>query len=86
MFVLYGSATGNAEHIARDLASSYESHLADPDFVGYFPSVICCELNQYKRKCIDVWSVPPPRGIEDDADDVATRHGVLIFYLILLIG
>ncbi|KAL3807401.1 hypothetical protein ACHAXA_006669 [Cyclostephanos tholiformis] len=72
LFVLYGSATGNAEHIAKDLASTYESRLGDPTFVGYFPSVVCCELNQYKRKCLDVWS-EPPRSENSDS-----KHGVLI--------
>ncbi|KAL3764537.1 hypothetical protein ACHAW5_004801 [Stephanodiscus triporus] len=144
--ILYGSATGNAEHIARRLASTSSSssssssrmplsHVAyavlalgdtnydkfceagkvvdrklgewggtratglccadeatgledavepwmdgilesrlrdDPSFLGYFPSAMCCELNQYRRKCLDGWAERP-----NPLDD-SVKHGVLV--------
>ena len=69
LYILYGSATGNAEHIAKDLCSTYQTYLKTPDFVGYFPSVTCCDLNSYKKKCIDEWMKPQPSG---------TKHGVIV--------
>ncbi len=51
LFILYGSATGNAEHIAKDLASTYESKLPEP-----FTKIICCEGNEFKKKCLPIWS------------------------------
>ncbi|KAL7537476.1 hypothetical protein ACHAXR_007839 [Thalassiosira sp. AJA248-18] len=69
LYILYGSATGNAEHIAKDLCSTYESYLKNPAFQGFFPSVVCCELNQYKKKCLDQWS---------QKQDGNAKHGVII--------
>jgi sulfite reductase alpha subunit-like flavoprotein len=46
LFILYGSATGNAEHIAKDLA-------ARPNTL--FNKVLCFELDQFKRKCQPTW-------------------------------
>jgi len=69
LYILYGSATGNAEHIAKDLAATYELYLKNPSFIGYFPSVICCELNDYKKKCLSHWETEPPSN---------TKHGVVI--------
>ena len=38
LYVLYGSATGNAEHIAKEVASSYETRLRNnPSFSGTSP-------------------------------------------------
>jgi len=68
LFVLYGSATGNAEHMAKDLAASYQTALQSSP-TAYFPSVTCCPLNDYKKKCLDVWSAPPASP--------AAKHGVL---------
>ncbi len=73
LFILYGSATGNAEHIAKDLASKYEKMLAESKEDCYFPGVLCCELDQYKKKCLKIW--------EDDSDlncAVRQKHGVII--------
>ena len=72
LFLLYGLATGNAEHITKDLASTYESYLHNPSFVGYFPSVVCCELNHYKKRCLDTWSEPP------HPKNHSVKHGMLI--------
>ena len=76
LYILYGSATGNAEHIAKDLTATYQSQLNDPALGNtcYFPSVICCELNQYKRKCLSDWSSPP----HNPTTNLAMKHGVLI--------
>lgn len=70
LFILYGSATGNAEHIAKDLAAVYTNLLKNPDTDTYFPSVICCELDQFKRKCQTIWEQAPAVA--------GTKHGVLI--------
>ena len=72
LYILYGSATGNAEHIAKDITSTYEMYLKNPDFQGYFTSVICCDLNSYKKKCLDAWITPP---VEDNP---SIKHGVII--------
>jgi len=69
LYVVYGSATGNAEHIAKEVAATYELYLKNPSFIGYFPSVICCELNEYKKKCLSQWETEPP---------LSTKHGVVI--------
>ena len=69
LFILYGSATGNAEHIAKDLASTYESLLKNPDAKCFFPSVQCCELDQYKKKCSSKWEQAPADG---------SKHGIII--------
>jgi len=72
LYILYGSATGNAEHIAKDLTATYESYLKNPSFLGYFSSVMCCDLNQYKKKCLDDWMKPPVEGNLD------IKHGVIV--------
>ena len=69
LYILYGSATGNAEHIAKELASTYELYLKNPSFIGYFPSVVCCTLNDYKKKCLPQWETEPPAN---------TKHGVIV--------
>jgi len=73
LFILYGSVTGNAEQIAKSLASKYESMISEKKNECYFPGVVCCELDQYKKKCTSAW--------EDDsliATDKGQKHGVLI--------
>ena len=70
LFILYGSATGNAEHIAKDLAATYQTLLSNPDATTFFSSVICCELDHYKKKCESTWNEPPPEG--------QVKHGVLV--------
>lgn len=45
LFILYGSATGNAEHIAKDLTAKPTP----------FDKVLCFELDQFKRKCQPIW-------------------------------
>ena len=44
LFILYGSATGNSEHIAKDLTKKYTAN--KPEFVS---EVICTELNKFKK-------------------------------------
>ena len=65
LFILYGSATGNAEHIAKDLAQKFSPTAA-------FDSVICAELDQYKKKCLPTWETAPP----DDAP--FSKYGVIV--------
>ena len=54
LFVLYGSATGNAESIAKDLAAKYVKNVPAP-----FTEVICCECNAFKKKCLPIWEKQP---------------------------
>jgi sulfite reductase alpha subunit-like flavoprotein len=68
LFILYGSATGNAEHIAKDLAATYETQLHQ-NKESLWASVVCCELDQFKRKCQGIWD-QEPQG--------ALKHGVII--------
>jgi len=75
LYILYGSATGNAEHIAKDLSSTYQSYLSNPSFLGYFNSVICCELNSYKKQCLDTWLSSPPNP---NPTNPQIKHGVII--------
>jgi sulfite reductase alpha subunit-like flavoprotein len=72
LFILYGSATGNAEQIAKDLAATYETMIQNPDAKTHFPSVVCCELDQFKRKCASTWEKPPPD------QTTQKKHGLLI--------
>jgi sulfite reductase alpha subunit-like flavoprotein len=70
LYILYGSATGNAEQIAKDLAATYNSILKNPDATSYFPSVVCAELNHFKKlKCFETWEQEPTAG---------TKHGLII--------
>lgn len=48
--ILYGSETGNSEHIAKELSSSI------PSSGSFYSSVVCCEMNQFKRKCQKAWN------------------------------
>ncbi len=72
LFLLYGSATSNTEHITKDLASHTNHSFHYPSFVGYFPSVVCCELYHYKKRCLDTWSEPP------HPKNHSVKHGMLI--------
>lgn len=57
LFILYGSATGNAESIAKDLAARYEK---DPSLLpSPFTNVLCLEGNQFKKKCLPIWDKEP---------------------------
>jgi sulfite reductase alpha subunit-like flavoprotein len=72
LYILYGSATGNAEHIAKDLAATYETILDNPDATPYFTSVVCAELNKFQKlKCLETWAV-------DQSEDSSLKHGLLI--------
>ena len=68
LYIMYGSATGNSEQIAKDLAASYECLLENPDALTFFPSVVCCELNQFKKHL--------PTWAEENAD--GSKHGLLV--------
>ncbi|KAG7338441.1 bifunctional P450:NADPH-P450 reductase 1 [Nitzschia inconspicua] len=71
LYILYGSATGNAEQIAKDLAATYESILKNPDANVYFKSVVCAELNHFKKlKCFETW--------EQEPVSPGSKHGLII--------
>jgi sulfite reductase alpha subunit-like flavoprotein len=82
LFILYGSATGNAEHIAKDLAQDYESKLAaavpTKGFPLHFDSVVCCELDQFKKKCLPIWETPLNGGGGGGGSSNSNYYGVLI--------
>ena len=67
--ILYGSATGNSEHIAKDIAAKYQASLDASPSTCFFPEVICAELNQFKKKCQKFWEEEPAPG---------TKHGFII--------
>lgn len=67
--ILYGSATGNSEHIAKDIAAKYQASLEASSSTCFFPEVICAELNQFKKKCQKFWEEEPVPG---------TKHGLII--------
>jgi len=69
LYIMYGSATGNSEQIAKDLAANYECLLQNPDALTFFPSVVCCELNQFK-KYLPTW--------EKEENAMGSKHGLLI--------
>lgn len=72
LYILYGSATGNAEHIAKDLAATYETILNNPDATPYFTSVVCAELNKFQKlKCLETWAV-------QQKGHPSLKHGLLI--------
>ena len=72
LFILYGSATGNAEHIAKSLTADYEKLLQNPDCnKPAFSTAVCYELDKFKRKCQPLWDVAP-------TGNNITKHGVLI--------
>jgi sulfite reductase alpha subunit-like flavoprotein len=57
LFILYGSATGNAEHISKELRDRANS-LSGGD--RFFSSVYCGELDSFKKKCLSTWESTPP--------------------------
>jgi len=69
LFILYGSATGNAEQIAKDLAETYNTYLNNPDVYTYFPSVVCMALNSWRKECLPIWEQTPASG---------AKHGLIV--------
>ena len=67
LYVLYGSATGNAEGIAKDLTADLNDNKATR-LPAPFQKAVCWELNQFK-KCLKGWAVAPPNG---------QKHGALL--------
>lgn len=59
LFILYGSATGNAEHIAKGLGAIYQSLGQNPQADTFFDSVVVAELDQFKKKGMPVWEQAP---------------------------
>ena len=62
LFVLYGSATGNAEAMSKDLTAELNDSTATR-LRAPFTKAVCLELNQFK-KCLKVWSVEPSKAGE----------------------
>mmetsp|Transcript_1679 Transcript_1679/g.1778 ORF Transcript_1679/g.1778 Transcript_1679/m.1778 type:complete len:757 (+) Transcript_1679:124-2394(+) len=60
LFIMYGSATGNSEHIAKDLAKTAKT--LQINHAALYSSVICCELDQFKRKASKIWDVALPQN------------------------
>ena len=58
LFILYGSATGNAEHISKELRDQANSLPAEERF---FSSVYCGELDSFKKKCLSTWQTIPAK-------------------------
>ena len=78
LFILYGSATGNAETIACDLAAAYQKQLDadDPTTKNecFFSSVTCLELDQFKKKkCLSIWEQAPPSSSSQQI-----KHGLIL--------
>jgi len=67
LFILYGSATGNAESIAKELAATYQTSYIDKD-KAYFSSVVCAELDQFKRQKL----------LETVSQETSIKHGLII--------
>ena len=66
---IYGSATGNAEHIAKDLGKSINEKLVSSSFTD----ATVLELNHFKRKKLfESWSTPP----EDDTK--YNKHALVV--------
>jgi len=73
LYIMYGSATGNAEQIAKDLAATYQTILNNPDSKTYFQEVICAELNQFKKmKLMEKLCIQPAPGND------TVKHGLLV--------
>ena len=75
LFVLYGSATGNAEDIAKSLAQQARTN---PDSLWYNcneDQVFCGEGNQFKKQCLPTW--------EASADDTSTNGGMTNVVLVV---
>jgi len=73
LYIMYGSATGNAEQIAKDLAATYQTILDNPDSKTYFQEVVCAELNQFKKmKLMEKLCIQPAPGND------SVKHGLLV--------
>mgnify|MGYP001107599865 FL=1 len=72
LHILYGSATGNSEHIAKDLASTCEKFLASkPSDSLFYGSVVCRQLDEWKKAgCVEEW--------EDDREEGAKHKTPVI--------
>jgi len=53
LFIIYGSATGNCETIAKTLSSNLPKKDAP-----FYTSIVTCEGNSFRRKCLGYWKRP----------------------------
>jgi sulfite reductase alpha subunit-like flavoprotein len=78
LYVLYGSATGNAEHIAKDLAAEAEKQLKEEESADnsnvkpWFSKVYVGECDTFKKKCSPAWEKPI------DGFGVESKHPVIV--------
>lgn len=61
LYILYGSATGNSQHIAKDLAATVTPSTSS------FTNVVCTELNSYKKQCLSNWETQPTSPLQKHA-------------------
>ena len=57
LHILYGSATGNSEHIAKSLSASALNHLNNtaPKYL-FYSDVVCRPLDEWKKSgCLEAW-------------------------------
>ena len=73
--ILYGSATGNAEHIAKELASTINDAASSSS--SFFHSADVMECNHFKRKKLfeSTWAQPPPSS---SSDNNMIRHALIV--------
>ena len=84
--ILYGSATGNAEQIARRLAASVNdsSSQRDDHLHAFFTTADVMEMNKFKtKKLFEYWSSPPPSTNTTNTNEgnmkmMMTRHALVI--------
>ena len=73
--ILYGSATGNAEHIAKELASSINNGKSSSSSSPFFDSADVMECNHFKRKKLfETWSQPP----SSSQPAIMKRHALIV--------
>lgn len=68
LFILYGSATGNASHISKTLAATLQTTLSTSPYT----EIICTNLDSYKKTCLPIWSQPP------DPTSLTSKYPVII--------
>jgi len=72
--IIYGSATGNAEHIAKDLAARAQEKL-NQGTAGWFGSVYCGECDSFKKSCWTGWTTSSSDGVKKPIIVVCSTTG-----------
>jgi len=58
LIIMYGSATGNSEHIAKNIAEKADFFLSSSSSTStplFYDAVIICSLDEYKKKATKYW-------------------------------